>query len=70
MGTLMPERINFIEESNAALDEVDLGRPSHWREKPKIGSVPLTASGTPAQGQGMRQLGQAEFELARQLIGG
>jgi len=34
--TLMPEQIYFIEESSAALDGVELGRPIHLHENPGI----------------------------------
>jgi len=54
--TLMPEQIYFIEESSATLDRVDLGRPVHLHENPRIGTVPLPARGILARGQGMWQI--------------
>lgn len=53
MGTLMPERMYFIDGSTASFDGVDLGRPVHLSENPKIGSVPLPARGVLARGKAM-----------------
>jgi hypothetical protein len=50
-GTLMPQRMYFVEESHATLGGVDLGRPVHLRRNPTIGDVPLPARGILAIGQ-------------------
>ncbi|MGA7913215.1 MAG: hypothetical protein WCC30_16935 [Candidatus Dormiibacterota bacterium] len=55
VGTFMPERIYFIEQSSASFDGVDLGRPAHWRENPMIGSLPLPTRGILASGQAVWQ---------------
>ena len=50
-GTLMPERIYFIESSRATLEGVNLGRPTHLDHPPMIGDVTLPARGVLAVGQ-------------------
>lgn len=50
-GLLMPERMYVVNQSGAALDGVDLGRPSRPRENPTIGGVPLPARGVLAIGR-------------------
>jgi len=50
---LMPERIYFIEESTAVLDEVDLGHPVHLDKNPRLGTMALPARGVLLRGQGM-----------------
>jgi hypothetical protein len=52
-GLLMPERMYVVNRSSAALDGVDLGRPSRPRENPTIGGVPLPARGVLAIGRAM-----------------
>jgi hypothetical protein len=52
-GLLMPERMYVVNQSGAALDGVDLGRPSRPRENPTIGGVPLPARGVLAIGRAM-----------------
>ena len=67
VGTLMPQRMYFVEDSRASFDGLDLGRPVHVRESPAIGAVSLPARGILAMGGGMWQIRDAaEFERARQ----
>jgi hypothetical protein len=64
--TLMPERMYFIDDSQATLDGVDLGRPARLRENPVIGGVPLPARGVLASGQAVFQiLDPAEYGRIR-----
>lgn len=66
VGTLMPRRMYFVEESMATLDGVDLGRPIQVRPNPTIGDVPLPARGVLSIGQAMwRVLDPAEFERTK-----
>ena len=68
VGTLMPQRMFFVEDSRASFDGLDLGRSVHVRENPAIGTVPLPARGILAVGGGMWQMRDAaEFERARQV---
>jgi len=65
-GTLMPQQMFFVEDSRAVLDGVDLGRPAHLRENPRIGQIPLPARGVLAIGQAAwRILDRAEYERTR-----
>jgi hypothetical protein len=65
-GTLMPKRMYFIEDSRALLDGVDLGRPIHAKQNPRIGDVRLPARGVLAIGGAMWQiLDEREFERTR-----
>jgi hypothetical protein len=65
-GTLMPERIYFIDDSQATLDGVDLGRPARLRANPAIGGIPLPARGVLATGQAIFEiLDPAEFQRTR-----
>jgi hypothetical protein len=50
-GTLMPERMYFIDDARATLDGADLGRPVRLPASPAIGGVPLPARGVLATGQ-------------------
>lgn len=50
-GTLMPQRMYFINAAHATLDGTDLGRPTQLRDNPAIGTVPLPARGVLAIGQ-------------------
>ena len=50
-GTLMPQRMYFIEAGNATLGGVDLGGPAHVSPTPDIGGFPLPARGVLAIGQ-------------------
>jgi hypothetical protein len=51
VGTLMPERMYFIESSNATFEGVNLGRPTHVEHPSLIGDVTLPARGVLAVGQ-------------------
>jgi len=55
-GTLMPQRMYFVDDSTATLDGVDLGHPTHLQDNPTIGGVPLPARGVLAIGQGVWQI--------------
>ena len=69
VGTLMPKRMFFVEESRARFDGLDLGRPAHVRENPRIGAVPLPARGILGVGGGMWRIRDAaEFERVREAI--
>jgi len=62
-GTLMPQQMYFIDNSRATLDGVDLGRPVHLQDNPRIGDVPLRARGVLATGQRVwKILDQTEYE--------
>jgi hypothetical protein len=66
VGLLMPHRMHLIEESRAVLAGVDLGRPTHAAENPRIGDVALPARGVLAVGQGAWAiLDQQEYERTR-----
>lgn len=66
-GTLMPERMYFVDDSRATLDGLDLGRPAHVGENPVIGDVPLPARGVLGIGGGMWRIRDAaEFERTRE----
>ena len=65
-GTLMPQQMFLIEHSIATLDGVDLGRPAHLKENPRIGAIPLPSRGVLAIGQAAwRILDRAEYERTR-----
>lgn len=65
-GTLMPQRMYFVDDSWATLDGVDLGRPTQSQDNPRIGDVPLPARGVLAIGQAVWEvLDQAEYERTR-----
>ena len=65
-GTLMPERMYFIDDSQATLDGADLGRPAHLRANPAIGGIPLPARGVLATGQAVFAiLDPAEYQRTR-----
>jgi hypothetical protein len=62
-GTLMPEQMYFIDDSMASFDGVDLGRPVHFSENPKIGSFTLPSRGVLARGKAMWRIDdEGEFE--------
>jgi hypothetical protein len=62
----MPERMFFIDDSQATLDGVDLGRPAHLRVNPAIGGIPLPARGVLATGQAVFEiLDPAEYRRTR-----
>lgn len=70
-GTLMPARMYYIDESQATLDGVDLGRPCRQQVNPTIGEVTLPARGILATGQAMWQiLDPAEYKRTRTLTAG
>jgi hypothetical protein len=50
-GTLMPQRMYFIDDAVATLDGTDLGRAARVSPNPHIGGVPLPARGVLAIGQ-------------------
>jgi hypothetical protein len=63
VGTLMPQRMFFVEEATATLEGADLGRPTLAKPNPMIGDVPLPARGVLAIGQAMwRILDHAEYD--------
>jgi hypothetical protein len=65
-GTLMPQRMYFIDDSQASLDGVDLGRPTQLPVNPTIGDVPLPARGVLAIGQGVWEIkDRSEYERTR-----
>ncbi|MFE3635024.1 hypothetical protein [Streptomyces sp. NPDC059168] len=65
-GTLMPQRMYFVDDSHATFDGVDLGHPVRLIENPRIGDVPLPARGTLAIGQAVWEiLDPAEYERTR-----
>ncbi len=62
-GTLMPEQMYFIDDSMASFDGVDLGRPVHFSENPRIGSFTLPSRGVLARGKAMWRIDdEGEFE--------
>lgn len=70
-GTLMPQRMYFIEDSRASFDGLDLGWPAHSGTNPTIGAVPLPARGVLGIGGGMWKIRDAaEFERARAATAG
>lgn len=65
-GTLMPQRMYYIDDSRATLDGADLGRPARLRVNPTIGQVTLPARGVLATGQAMWQiLDPGEYQRTR-----
>ena len=65
-GTLMPQRMYFIDDSRATLDGVDLGHPAHLQANPTIGGITVPARGVLATGQAVWQiLDPAEYERTR-----
>ncbi|HXL16839.1 MAG TPA: hypothetical protein VN961_04880 [Streptosporangiaceae bacterium] len=67
-GTLMPQRMFYIDDSRATLDGLDLGRAAHPQANPTIGEVTLPARGVLATGQAMWQiLDPAEYERTRSM---
>jgi hypothetical protein len=65
-GTLMPQRMYFIEHSTAVLDGVDLGTPAHLERNPMMGDVPLPARGVLAVGRAAWRIrDRAEYERTR-----
>jgi hypothetical protein len=65
-GTLMPERMYFINDATATLDGIDLGTPALAATTPDIGGVTLPARGVLAVGQAAwRILDPAEYQRTR-----
>jgi hypothetical protein len=66
VGTLMPERMYFIDRATATLDGTDLGHPERASQTPDIGGVTLPARGVLAVGQAAWQiLDAAEYDRTR-----
>lgn len=69
-GILMPQRMFFIDRSEAVLDGVDLGRPARMHPNPRIGDVPLPARGVLAVGQAYFTIRDSdEYHRTRQAVG-
>ncbi|MFE1177169.1 hypothetical protein [Streptomyces sp. NPDC058773] len=65
-GTLMPQRMYFVDDAHALLDDTDLGRPVQLTENPRIGDVSLPSRGVLAIGQATWEiLDPAEYERTR-----
>lgn len=65
-GTLMPKQMYFIEDAQATFNGVDLGRPVHLQDNPRIGDVPLPARGVLAVGGAVwKILDETEYERTR-----
>ena len=59
-GLLMPQRMYLVDQSEARLDGMDLGRPTRLSQNPTIGGVPLPARGVLAVGQAVWQIRDPE----------
>ena len=71
VGTLMPQRMYFIESSSATLDGDNLGRPTHTAGPIDIGGVPLPCRGVLAVGQAAWEiLDPAEYQRTRAATAG
>jgi hypothetical protein len=69
-GTLMPERMYFIDHAAATLDGNDLGHPERATQAPDIGGVSLPARGILAVGQAAWEiLDPAEYQRTRAETG-
>jgi hypothetical protein len=69
-GILMPQRMYFIDRSEAVLEGVDLGRPARVYPNPRIGDVPLPARGILAIGQAHWEiLDPEEYRRTREALG-
>ena len=65
VGTLMPDRLYFVDASRASLAGADLGSPVHLKENPRIGTFALPARGVFIIGQGMWEImDDVEYEAA------
>lgn len=65
-GTLMPQRMYYVDTSRAILDGIDLGRPARLEVNPKIGEVALPARGVLAIGGGVWRIrDHAEYDRTR-----
>ncbi len=69
VGKLMPQRMYYVDDAQATLDGLDLGRPTRLAENPKIGDLPLPARGVLVIGQGMWQIRDPEeFSRTRTAV--
>lgn len=67
VGTLMPQRMYFIDDATATLAGVDLGRPARLSSTPDIGGFPMPARGVLAIGQAAWPIiDAAEYARTRQ----
>lgn len=67
--TIMPERMFFIEASDAVWEGQDLGEPVELAANPVIGGVPLPRRPTFVIGQAHARIkSREEYERARQLV--
>lgn len=65
-GTLMPQRMYYIDDAHAVLDRIDLGHPTHMAVNPTIGDVALPARGVLAIGQAVwKILDPSEYARTR-----
>ena len=65
-GTLMPQRMYYIDDAHAVLDGIDLGHPTHMTVNPTIGNVALPARGVLAIGQAVwKILDPSEYARTR-----
>lgn len=65
-GTLMPERMYFVDQARAVLHGTDLGHPVRLDHNPRIGTAALPARGILAIGQAAwRILDADEYERTR-----
>ena len=65
-GTLMPQRMYYVDDAHAVFDGIDLGNATRLADNPLIGDVPLPARGVLAMGQGMwKILDPVEYNRTR-----
>ena len=65
-GTLMPQRMCYIDQAHAVFDGIDLGNPIRIVENLKFGEVPLPARGALAIGQAVWEIfDPAEYARTR-----
>ena len=71
IGTLMPQRMYFIESSSATLDGQDLGNPAHSADPIDIGGIPVPSRGVLAVGQAAWEIfDPAEYQRTRAELEG
>jgi hypothetical protein len=69
VGTLMPQRMYFVESSSAILDGQDLGHPTRVARPIDIGGVPVPSRGVLAVGQAAWEIRDLpEYEHATRLL--
>jgi len=69
VGTLMPQRMYFIESSGATLDGKSLGRPTRAAHPIDIGGVPVPSRGVLAIGQAAWEIRDpAEYQRTRAAL--